>query len=152
MRKGETLQDDEVSHEWGQADAQRDAPVDDVAEPVDDGGEGGELVEVGDIGRDLQALGELLLRLGHAILARAVAARAQVLGLHRLALAAAQVLQLIRDDAAVQRVDDERLDGCAVVLCRAALALPRLILHEEGDVTAQVEVCASNVSYEEVRT
>lgn len=100
--------------------------------------------------RDLQPPHQLLSRLRHVVLARAVAVTPQVLRLHRLALAAPEVLQLVRDETALEGVDDERFDRGAVVLGGAALALPGLVLDEEGDVAAEVEVWRGEKREEQV--
>lgn len=91
--------------------------------------------------RHLQPLDQLALCLRHLVLAGTVAVGAKVLRLHHLALAASEVLQLVREEAALEGVDDEGFDGGTVVLGRAALALPGLVLDEERDVAAEVEVC-----------
>ena len=116
------------------------SPVEDFAHPFERESESFEAVELGDVRRDLDAPRQLLSRLAHAVLAGAEAVRAEVLRLHRAALAAAEVLKLVGDHAALECVDDESFDRRAVVLCRAALAGPGLSFDEQGHVPAQVEI------------
>lgn len=114
--------------------------MEDFAHPFEREIESFEAVELGDVRRDLDAPRQFLSRLEHAVLARAEAVRAEVLRLHRAALAAAEVLKLVRDHAALECVDDEGLDRRAVVLRRAALARPGLSFDEQSHVTTQVEI------------
>jgi hypothetical protein len=67
-------------------------------------------VESCNIGRHLKPPHQILPRLRHVVLSGAVAVRAEVLRLHRLALTAAKVLELVRDEAALKGVDDEGFD------------------------------------------